>query len=379
MPINAFGGGPGSGKTYGVMEHVILPAIAKGRFVLTNIEGLNTDLIYEYVAKEFYKGKIFCIGHIRRCDRSAPDKDEFFPGEEILDKPVPVPSPDAPNVVGGDLVVVDEATRYWSVGEKVKRSHAYFFREHRHFSNEMGHTCDLVVIDPDLTMLARALKGKVELASVTHKPKEIGLDRYVVRLYRGVRLTKTPTNTMGPYKFREEIYSLYKSYSHEGAKEQAIDGRQNVFNNPRFWAFAVGILLMFVVCIWGLYSLYQKRVSGLKDKNHEAGVSANHVGVSGGRVGSSVPGRVDGVGASAIPGPVMSRSAELRVAGQVVLNGQTWVVVSDGAILRLENPQAFVGRGSMIVGDVDGQRVTTWSGPARQSSDAPVPVVGGGK
>jgi zona occludens toxin len=48
MPINAFGGGPGSGKTYGVMEHVILPAIAEGRFILTNIEGLNAQAIYDY-------------------------------------------------------------------------------------------------------------------------------------------------------------------------------------------------------------------------------------------------------------------------------------------------------------------------------------------
>lgn len=98
MPINAFGGGPGSGKTYGVVQHVILPAIAAGRFVITNIEGLNDQAIYDYVAANFYKGKILCIGHIRRCDRNAPEGVGFFPGEEALDMPVPVPQPDAPTV-----------------------------------------------------------------------------------------------------------------------------------------------------------------------------------------------------------------------------------------------------------------------------------------
>src|SRR5689334_552815 len=138
MPINGFGGGPGSGKTYGVMEHVILPAVAQGRFILTNIEGLNVEAIYDYVAENFYKGKIFCIGHIRRCNREAPDADDFFPGASALDTPVPVPSPEFARVSGGDLVVIDEATRHWAQGEKVKPSHAYFFREHRHFANEMG-------------------------------------------------------------------------------------------------------------------------------------------------------------------------------------------------------------------------------------------------
>ncbi|MGS0892949.1 zonular occludens toxin domain-containing protein [Burkholderia stagnalis] len=136
-----------------------------------------------------------CIGHIRGCDRSAPEEDNFFPGEEALDKPVPIPDPEFGRVWGGDLVVIDEATRYWSQGEKIKRPHAYFFREHRHFTNVMGHSCDLVVIDPDLTMLARALKGKIEMSSVTHKPKALGLNRYSVNLYRGVKFSAKPMSS----------------------------------------------------------------------------------------------------------------------------------------------------------------------------------------
>jgi len=357
MPINAFGGGPGSGKTYGVVEHVILPAIAKGRFVITNIEGLNDDLIYEYVAKEFYKGKIICIGHIRRCGRDDPDRDDFFPGADALDKPMDCPLPDMVTVNGGDLVVIDEATRHWSGSDKVKRSHAYFFREHRHFANVMGHTCDLVVIDPDLTMLARALKGKIELASVTHKPKEIGLDRYVVRLFRGVRTTGKPTSVQGPYKFDPKIYALYKSYSHAGAKEQAIDKRQNVFNNPRFWMFAAGLLLLLVGCIWLLWFVYHRQVAKISAPTAAVPLVAGAPGVLG---TSPTPGP-----ASSSGGGVQSQSkaSPMRVVGEVTIHGEHWIaLVEDGGAMRFENPAAFVGRGSFIVGNIEGQRVATWTG-----------------
>lgn len=356
MAINAFGGGPGSGKTYGVIEHVILPAIAKGRFIITNIEGLNEEAIYEYVAENFYKEKIICIGHIRHCSRSAPEGEDFFPGEDALDKPVPVPSPDLACVTGGDLVVIDEATRYWSQGDKVKKQHAYFFREHRHFANEVGHTCDMVIIDPDLTMLARALKGKVELASVTHKPKEVGLNRYVVNLYRGVRLNSKPISTQGPYRFRERIYSLYKSYSHENAKEQAIDKRQNLFNNPRLWIYAVGTIVMLVCCLSGLFWYYKHQVKKFTPASTEqAKVGEN---------GSSRAQKPMPDGATASQGS-LAKSDVLRVAGEVVLHDQRWIVLIDSnGFIRLENPAAFVGRGLTLVGNVEGQRVTTWTGAA---------------
>jgi zona occludens toxin len=358
MPINAFGGGPGSGKTYGVMEHVILPAVAKGRFVITNIDGLNVEAIYEYVAKEFYKGKILCIGHIRHCDRGQPDLVTFFPGEDALDKAMPVPEADSQVVCGGDLVVIDEATRYWSTGEKVKKEHAYFFREHRHFANECGHTCDLVVIDPDLTMLARALRGKIELSSVTHKPKELGLERYVVKLYSRSRITGKPVSVSGPYPFRKEIYSLYRSYAVEGAKEQAVDGRQSLRGKIIFKFVAMLVLLICGLIAFGLAVRHKMQTIHDQDKG-KAVLGA------GGAAKASTPGApVDGPVAA--PGASAGRSQLsplLRVVGEVTLRGERWVVVSDGVAVRLESPGAFVGRGVMVVGTVEGERVSSWSGP----------------
>ncbi|MEC5159123.1 zonular occludens toxin domain-containing protein [Janthinobacterium sp. CG_S6] len=353
MPINAFGGGPGSGKTYGVIEHVILPAIASGRFVITNIEGLNCEAIYQYVVDHFYKGKIICIGHIRQCDRDAPGEDGFFPGVDALDKPCRVPDAECRSVVGGDLVVIDEATRYWPQGDKVSKQAAFFFREHRHFANDLGQTCDMVVIDPDLTLLARPLKGKIELSSLTHKTKSIGLNRYVVRLYRGAKLTGKPQSVKGPYPFSKEIYALYKSYSHESATEQTIDKRQNIFSKGM-----IAGLLVWVV-ILGFAGRYTYKY--FHPESAQAVLAK-----------SATSGDATGQAAAASRSAVQLRpsfSQEWRYAGSYTAKGQQWVVLVDSSgRLRAESPSVFSGTGALAVGDVDGTRVTSYSGAVSRSS-----------
>jgi zona occludens toxin len=77
-------------------------------------------------------------------------------------------------------------------------------------------------------------------------------------------------------------------------------------------------------------------------------------------------GNVDGLSQASTVIPVATKSdlsETLHIAGEVVLGGQRYVVVSDASgIARLESSGLFVGRGLTMVGNVDGQRVTTWSG-----------------
>lgn len=353
MPINAFGGGPGSGKTYGVMEHVILPAVAAGRFILTQIDGLQHDAIYEYVAANAPKGKIICIGHIRSCPRDGPEKPGFFPGIDKLDHPEPVPSPDRQTVCGGDLVVIDEATRYWAVGEKVSKESQFFFREHRHFSNEMGQTCDLVVIDPDLTQLARALKGKIEMASVTRKLKEIGVERYMVDLFPRGRVSGKSNQSRGPYKFLPEIYNLYKSYSHEKAKEQVVDKRQNMLGGLFFKVVMPLSVLALVAGIWGastwLSNRQQKPAAMAKQEQGKPQQSATP--------------------APPPKPPAPAVSDQWRAAGYVVSDAGATFYLDDGNRRRVvSNPVTYkLGRRSYDV-KVGEEWVTEYSGQSSARS-----------
>ena len=57
MPINAYTGLMGSGKTYEVVTNVILPAVLQGRRIVTNIEGINIDQIHAHLEKTNKEGK----------------------------------------------------------------------------------------------------------------------------------------------------------------------------------------------------------------------------------------------------------------------------------------------------------------------------------
>ena len=51
------------------------------------------------------------------------------------------------------------------------------------------------------------------------------------------------------------------------------------------------------------------------------------------------------------------------------LRGESFVLLTDSTgRFRYETPSNFVGRGVFMVGTVDGQRVSTWSGASSSSS-----------
>lgn len=369
MAINAFTGGPGTGKTYGVIEHVLLPALLKGRSVLTNIEGLNIEGIYQYVHDIAPSDKIVCIGSIRVCRREAPDDASFFPGLDSLDKPSPYPSFDCSVVSPGDLVVIDEASRYWPVGQKVKTQHSLFFREHRHFANQFGDTCDLVIIDPDISLIVRALKGKIEMTSFTHKLKELGSSRYVVRLFRGFKTTGKPVQTLGPYSFKEKIFTLYKSYSHEKAKEQSIDTRQNVLNNKVVWVFAFLALLFIGGGLSYLFYFFSPSSHNLKTTTDSVPSPSQF---------SNLPSPSPHTSPSSAGGLTPDYSSQYRIAGRVHVDGVLWVVLVDSSgSVRLESPSVFSSPGSPVsVGVVDGKRVASWTGQKKEQAPS---LIGGTK
>ncbi|EEQ6526573.1 hypothetical protein BHJ67_005029, partial [Escherichia coli] len=51
MAITAYIGVPGSGKSYEVVKSVIIPAVASGRRIVSNIYGLNYEAIVQYCHK----------------------------------------------------------------------------------------------------------------------------------------------------------------------------------------------------------------------------------------------------------------------------------------------------------------------------------------
>src|SRR5690606_23708807 len=121
MAINVYTGVMGSGKSYEITLNVVLPAVLAGRRVVTNIDGINQDLIHDYLRDKHpnHTSDFGSIVHVTDAQISLP---EFFPDESRTDG--------SSIVQPGDLVVVDEAWRHWSSNQKLTPEHMQFFRMH---------------------------------------------------------------------------------------------------------------------------------------------------------------------------------------------------------------------------------------------------------
>ncbi|MGB4117338.1 MAG: zonular occludens toxin domain-containing protein [Polaromonas sp.] len=235
MAINAYTGLMGSGKSYEVVENIILPALASGRRVVTNVANLQIEDINAYL-QESQGIAPQKLGQIVQVQNDDLEKDNFFP-VELLPGQMPIQSVVQP----GDLVVVDECWRWWSSGSKIMSAHMVFFRMHRHFVNqETKATCDLVLVVQDISDLDRKLKVVVENTYRMSKHKSLGMTtRYRVDIYASYRTTRVPYRSL-QRKYNPDIFKLYQSYSQAGGKsgnEVPIDDRANIFKGALFRVF----------------------------------------------------------------------------------------------------------------------------------------------
>lgn len=355
MAINAYTGLMGSGKSYEVVSSIIIPAIQAGRRVVTNIDGINPQAIHDYILSrtQLTADK---LGSIVTFDSEEINSVNFFPSEDD-------PHSESKDTVvrAGDLLAVDECWKFWSADNKISDAHMNFFRMHRHFAHPItGMTCDIALMIQDLGTLHRKLRAVIEMSTRTVKLKLLGMNsKYRIELYEGNKLTaKSKIDTINK-TYRAEIFPLYKSYAAVDGKESAMDSRQNVLLNPRLWMITI---LIVAVGAWGLWYLI-----GFFRGTHTKGASA-------------VPEVSTAVGLPVLPkAPSANFSSDWRIAGRYEANGQNWtVLVNSLGKLRVESPSAFTNSGYAQIAEIDGQKVTVWSGVSSgglfQPPPAPAPL-----
>lgn len=347
MAINAYCGLQGSGKSYEVVSGPIVEAVANGRRVVTNIDGINEDLVREYVIKKKRIPLERC-GTILKVENERILQPGFFPDGEFPDQEAVV--------MAGDLVAVDEAWRFWpDGGGKLSHEHMQFFRMHRHYTHpETGVACDVALMTQDIAGLHRSLKNVVELSFRTVKMKSIGLTKsYRLEMYEGWKQNARMRIDYFVRKYSPEIFPLYKSYGGTNGQETQMDKRQNVLRNPRLWFYALAMMVTVIVGIFFIYRFF----NGTGISKHKEDTRPSSPGAAA-TVTPSAPAKH----------PLLS---ELRLAGEVYLDGQRWVVLADtNGRVRLENAAAFVGKGIGAVGIIEGSRVATWTGSLNGKGDA---------
>jgi len=354
MPINAYTGLMGSGKSFECVRSVIVPAIAKGRRVVTNVDGIDSEAIRAFI-HERQGIPLDQLGVVVHCQNEDVFKEDFLPhglpGDTFAQP--------------GDLVCIDEAWRFWGTDSKIHANHRVFFREHRHYVHpETKVSCDLVLMVQDIGDLHRILKAVVELSFRTTKAKSLGLSKvYRVEMWEGWKQTAKARVAVQVKKYDPDIFPLYSSYTGGTGKEVAVDDRQNILKNPKLWAMAAGVVLCGAVSLYGVLHFFGNK-GDAKSKDGKAGANPS---IS----ASSNVTPISNVGNAPRP----SFSEDWRVAGAVTVpQGQFIVLASSSGTLRYEHPSAFKFHGQAVIGEVDGGKVTAFSGGkvAGESSTRPV-------
>ncbi|MFJ5359703.1 zonular occludens toxin family protein [Pectobacterium sp. CHL-2024] len=343
MAISAYVGVPGSGKSFEVVRSVIIPAVAQGRRVVSNIYGLNPEKIYEFVRRN---NKTENIGEVISVTNEQVQDEYFFPYKNALT--------DGKNTFcqAGDLICVDEAWRIWGSDSTVPQNHRSFIAEHRHFSHpETGVTCDLVVINQSISNLPRFIRDRTETSYRMTKLKSLGLSSmYRVEVFGSSKLTKNERISVKNYRYDKRIFPLYQSYDGNGF-EQIVDKRQSVFSNATLLLTIAALVILVSAGGWYLWGFFHP-------ENKKTPVHQNQPA---GAVSQSQQN-------PAVPAPVASPkiSSQWRVSGMIHDKNGRFVVLSgaDGR-QRVEPAAGFVVSGAIMSGVLDGEIVTTWSGGAK--------------
>lgn len=344
MAISAYVGVPGSGKSFEVVRSVIIPAIAQGRRVVSNVYGLNPEKIYQYVENNF---KNCTLGEVVYVENEQVQDEMFFPykdadseGKKTFCSP-------------GDLICIDEAWRIWGSDSTLHKTHRSFIAEHRHFSHpETGVTCDLVVINQSIANLPRFIKDRIETTFRMTKLKALGISSgYRVDIFSGAKLVKSELTSKRNYFYDKKIFPLYQSYDGNG-QEKIVDKRQSVFSSVGLLTGVALVVLVVGLGFWYLWGFFHG--DGLiKDAQSS---ESEPVSVEASKKQNFV---------SAPTTPVVSR--QWRVSGVIRDKTGRFVVLSgvDGR-QRVEPAAGFVFNGAVISGVLDGEVVTTWSGSGVQ-------------
>ncbi len=218
MSIIAYVGLPGAGKSYGVVENVVLPSLRAGRTIVTNMP-LKLDAL-----------------------RAAGGV-----GELIQLPPEVTSAKIAAEAVAGAVYVLDEVYKFWPAGrsaDKFGDAEREFFAMHRHRVGADGRSTEIVIVVQDLASVATFVRNLVEQTYRMVKMAAFGLRKaYRVDVFEGCVTGPNPPASKrlremyGWYK--RSVYDCYQSHTQSvtgfAGTEQTADRRGNILRGFTFW------------------------------------------------------------------------------------------------------------------------------------------------
>lgn len=249
MSVSAYTGLPGSGKSYGVVENVILPCLKEGRPIVTDLP--------------------LKLGELQQwCEKNAAP----LPRIDIVDLAAVADSEEEGflSMRYGAVHVFDEVWRVWPSGQKVTQcpeAHREYFAKHRHQVDAAGRATEIVLITQDLSQLASWVRNFVDETYRAQKLNHVGQDkRYRIDVYQGAVTGQRPPESRRLRQFygsyHEEVYSLYQSATkaqksglHGAGKEVKADKRANILRSPKILFSLIGAPILGVIALVSVFQM----------------------------------------------------------------------------------------------------------------------------
>lgn len=242
MAIEVYVGLPGHGKSYGVVEHVVLPSIMEGRHVVTNIPLEVDDIIADFGVPGSQ------ITQLPEDWFERPDLADFIPS--------------------GSVLILDELWRRWPSGLKANQASLpdkSLLAEHRHRVDSAGRSMRIVLVTQDLSQLASWVRILVEQTYKMTKLTAIGsAKKYRVDIYLGaptgqnIPKSKLIRQTFGQYK--KNIYKYYSSATQSATgtvgDESKADKRGTIWRSPFIIFSILGPLIGIPLGLWYVVGIF---------------------------------------------------------------------------------------------------------------------------
>ena len=232
MSIICYTGLPGHGKSYSVVENVVIPALRDGRTVAHNLQLREASLAVVV-------------------DNLKPAQLVQIPNDATPEQLIAACPP-------GAVIVIDEVWRYWPAGVKaneVPKEELKFFKEHRHRVGEDGIASEIVVIDQDpKTGIPAFLRALIEVTYIHEKMSKVGAaGSFRVDVYNRCQSAEKPSKSALLRKmtgrYRPEVWNCYVSHTQakrvgEAGLELAADDRASVWKSWTVRASMVAALAL---------------------------------------------------------------------------------------------------------------------------------------
>src|SRR3989304_10249954 len=231
-----------------------------------------------------------------------------------------------PEVLPGDLVVIDECQRFMRAGSEPDKSLLYFMETHRH------HGIDVTLISQDYMKILRQIYVLAENVFRFRKMSFLGVNKARVRVCTGVRDDDELRAFWMSYD--KKYFTLYKSYFKDATTERT-NKKMLLWRSPIL--IVAGVFLVAVIYVIGFRSWFGSAVAS--EVSEQPGSSKSSK--------SSAP-HVQ----NTINQAVGAAPAVLSISGTICNDGDCYVVLVDGRMMSPESLVALAGGG--VISDING-------------------------